>query len=464
MARITVDNVKNYLGVNETYDIVNAIRNSGSPQMQQYVPLASAENIAEVGAGLELNQTVQNEFVTSLVDRIGLVVITQTHLNNPLKKFKKGQMPYGRTIEQIFVDITKAQQYDPEDAEETVFKREIPNVKTLFHERNRQERYKQTIQDSSLKTAFISWGNFESFLSSIITAIYNSAEVDEYKYTKLLIDNYFAKGHFTQVKVPHPDTQDRAQEFVKKARATVRKMTLPFGSREYNALGVHTRSEIEDIHILIDADLEAELDVDVLAKAFNMDKTTFMGNITVIDGFASSGLEAVIVDRDWFMIYDNLLKMETIRNPQGLYWNYNYHVWQTFSASRFHNAVALVSGEVEPITQLILTPAIADVKGGKTLKFTPYVRRPDNNTVPYTLKYTVTAETGSTKASGTTISQNEDGSATLTTAPAQEGQLKVLVTLSYEKETGETEPEGAPITETVTMEDEAVVTVTPNLN
>ena len=89
MARITIDNVRTTMGVNETYDIVNAIRNSGSPQMQQYVPLASADNIAEVGAGLLLNQTVQNEFVTSLVDRIGLVVITQTHLQNSLKKFKK---------------------------------------------------------------------------------------------------------------------------------------------------------------------------------------------------------------------------------------------------------------------------------------------------------------------------------------------------------------------------------------
>ena len=462
MARITIDNVKNTMGVNETYDIVNAIRNSGSPQMQQYVPLASAENIAQVGAGLQLNQTVQNEFITSLVDRIGLVVITQTHLSNPLKKFKKGQMPYGRTIEQIFVDITRAQQYDPEDAEETVFKREIPNVKTLFHERNRQERYKQTIQDSSLKTAFISWGNFESFLSSIITAIYNSAEVDEFKYTKLLIDNYQAKGHFTQVRVPHPDSTARAQEFVKIARATYRKMTLPFGSREYNALGVHTRTEPEDVHIIIDADLEAELDVDVLAKAFNMDKTTFMGNITVIDGFASEGLEAVIVDKDWFMIYDNLLKMETIRNPQGLYWNYNYHVWQTFSASRFHNAVALVSGDVQPISQVILEPALLEMKAGREHDYRLYVRKPYTNDVEYTITYEVTADLGSTLETGTAITQDPDDptKAKLVTADNQEGQLIVTATLKYTEDAGL--EEGEPVEHT--LKGESVVTVSPKVN
>lgn len=456
MVRITINDVQTTMGVNETYDIVNAIRNSGSPQMQQYVPLANKDNVAEVGAGLLLNQTVQNEFLSSLVDRIGLVVITQTHLNNHLKKFKKGQMPYGRTIEQIFVDITKAQKYDPENAEETVFKREIPNVKTLFHERNRQDFYKQTIQDSSLKTAFLSWGNFESFTSSIITAIYNSAEVDEFKYTKLLIDNYYSKGHFTIKKVPVPDTQNRAMEFVKIARATVRKMSLPTGSRDYNALAVHTRSDIEDLHILIDADLEAELDVEVLAKAFNMDKTTFMGNVTVIDNFASEGLQAVIVDRDWFMIYDNLLKMETIRNPQGLYWNYNYHVWQTYSASRFHNAVALVAGDVEPITQVILEPTILSMKAGRSHTFTTTVRKPENNDTEYTIEYEVVADRDTTLSSGTSIDENGK----LTTGEDQEGQLEVTATVTYESPNGEDE-EGQPITEVKTLKGESVVTVTP---
>lgn len=171
--RITFNDVKTSLGITESYDIVNAIRNSQGDNFKSYVPLATANNVAEVGAGILINQTVQNDFITSLVDRIGLVVIRQVSLNNPLKKFKKGQIPLGRTIEEIYTDITKEKQYDAEEAEQKVFEREMPNVKTLFHERNRQGFYHQTIQDDSLKTAFVSWGNFESFVSSIINAIYN---------------------------------------------------------------------------------------------------------------------------------------------------------------------------------------------------------------------------------------------------------------------------------------------------
>lgn len=417
--RVTIDNVKSDLGITEIYDIVNAIRNS-DPTVANYVPLANADNVAEVGAGVQINQTVQNEFITSLVDRIGLVIVRATALRNPLKMFKKGQMPLGRTIEEIFVDITKAKKYDPEDAESTVFKREIPNVKTLFHERNRQDRYDQTIQDESLRTAFVSWANFGSFVAGIINAIYNSAEVDEYEYMKLIIDSYYAKGLFTIVPTPVPDSATPATELVKKLRATAMKMTLPQGSRNYNSLAVRTVTDMDRLYLLLPADTLAEIDVDVLAKAFNMARTDFLGHVIPIDGFASTGLEAVLIDEDFYMVYDNLIQLETIRNPKGLYWNYFYHVWQTLSASRFANAVAFVSGTVKKVTQVIVDPAIASIKAGRTQQFTSYVRATDGQT--HEVAWSVAGSTASTTvASGTAI----DDEGLLTIGATQTGELLV---------------------------------------
>jgi hypothetical protein len=425
LARIQIQDIKNYLGVSETYDIVNAILNESPDTFSQYVPLASATNIVEVGAGLQISKTLQNEFVVNLIDRIGLVVVKKATLQNPLKKFKKGQMPQGRSIEEIFTDITKAQKYNPEDAETTLYKRVIPNVKTLFHERNRQDVYTQTISDEQLRSAFVSWSAFDNFLSSIINAIYNSAEVDEYESMKLVIDNYFSKGMFTVVNVLPPTDATSASDFVKKARAVARKMSLPNGSRDYNALAVRTRSEMNDLHLIIDADLEAELDVDVLAKAFNMDRTSFLGNVTIIDGFASTGLEAVLVDKEWFMVYDNLFQLETVRNSKGLYYNYFLHVWQTLSASRFANAVAFVSGTVPAVTSVIVDPVIVSLKQGATHEFTAYVRATDGNDHPVT--WSVSGSTSSTVVkAGTTITS--DG--VLTVAADQTGELVVKANIA----------------------------------
>ncbi len=446
MARITFKDVKTNLGITESYDIINAIRNSSSPLFQQYVPIANAENVAQVGAGILTTSALQNEFITGLIERIGLVVLRNVTLQNQLKKFKKGQMPQGRTIEEIFTDLAKEQQYNAEDAEQTVFKREIPDVKTLFHERNRQGFYKQTIQDDSLKSAFTSWGNFEGFIASIINAMYNSSEVDEFKYMKLLIDNYFSKSLFTVVPVPSPDTETSAREFVKKVRATALKMTLASGSRDYNSLAVHTRSDMDSLHLIVDADLVAQVDVEVLARAFNMDKTNFMGHVTIIDNFASSGLEAVLIDESFFMVYDTLQKMETIRNPQGLYWNYFYHIWQVLSTSRFANAVAFVSGEVKPITQVIVDPNVGAMKAGKSMEFTAYVRVTDGQDYPVT--WAIEGDAGTEIKVGTAI--NAKG--VLTVAENQTGQLKVTATASYTDEDGATQ---------VDVIGEAVVTIIP---
>lgn len=420
--RITIQDIKTVLGVQQGYDIMNAITNSSSDMFQQYVPLADKSNVLAVGAGVQVSQAIMNEFVTNLVDRIGLVAVQRITLRNPLKKFKRGKMENGRTIEEIFTDITQGEKYDPYDAETTVFKRKIPNVKVLYHERNRQEFYEQTIQDDSLRTAFTSWGAFDQFVASIINAIYNSAEVDEFRYMKLLIDNYYAQGLFTVVPITAPDTATAAKELIKKVKATATKMSLPMGSRDFNSLAVHTVSSMSDLHLIIDADLDAEIDVDVLANAFNMSKSDFVGNKTVIDGFASSGLEAVLIDKEFFAVYDNDLSLETIRNPKGKYWNWFYHVWQVLSVSRFANAVAFVSGTVAPVTQVICDPVIASLKAGTSFEFTAYVRQTDTASHPIT--WSVTGSGSTVVKAGTTIDPNGK----LTIDATQTGELIIKAT------------------------------------
>lgn len=420
--RVTINDVKTSMGITETYDIVNAITNS-NPTFKQYVPLADAQNVLEVGAGILMSQTLQNDFINALVDRIGLVVVKHVSLKNPLKMFKKGTLAQGRSIEEIFTDIVKGQKYDPDDAENTLYKRSIPNVKTLFHELNRQNVYPQTLTHEQLQSAFISWGAFENFTTSILNAVYNSAEVDEFEYMKLLIDNYYSKGLFKVIQITDPVDATSTQQFIKTARATATKLCLPNGSRDYNALAVRTRSEMDDLYIIMDADLNAEVDVDVLAKAFNMDRTTFLGHSLVIDGFASTGLKAVMVDKSFFMVYDRLFKMESVRNSKGLYWNYFLHVWQVMSTSRFANAVAFATGTLPAVTSVIVDPTIAEVKAGKTIQLNAYVRATDGNV--HAVTWDVVASTSATTLqAGTTIDEN----GLLTIASNQTGELLVTAT------------------------------------
>ena len=113
-------------------------------------------------------EATQNEFLSALVNRIGRVIITSKSYTNPLRVFKKGILEYGETIEEIFVNIAKAKQFDPSVAEEEVFKREIPDVNAVFHKMNLQNFYKVTVSNEQLRQAFLSSQGINDLIGYIV--------------------------------------------------------------------------------------------------------------------------------------------------------------------------------------------------------------------------------------------------------------------------------------------------------
>lgn len=360
----------------QAYEILNAIRNEASSRYQGIVPPADDTNIGEVGKGVTKYNPIQNEFIDALIDRISLVVVKRKSMTNPLAKFKKGMLPLGRDIEEIFTDLVKAKKYDAPDSEATVFKREVPDTKVYFHRLNRRDFYKQTIQEESLSLAFTDWGTFDNFLASIINAIYNSAEVDEYLYMMKLVNTAITDKDIKEfeIELKGEDEAKDGAKLIQMFRTVATRLTLPMGSREFNKAGVHTVTDLSDVHILLTPELEASVDVNVLASSFNMDKASFIGNRTLVDGFKDENVQAVIIDKNWFMVYDKLHKMANIYNPQGLYWNYNYHVQQVMSYSQLENAVVIKKKSEGGDKELVVSPATADVKAGESATFTAEVK------------------------------------------------------------------------------------------
>jgi hypothetical protein len=88
-------------------------------------------------------------------------------------------------------------------------------------------------------------------------------------------------------------------------------------------------------------------DVDVLANAFNLSKQEFLARKIAIDFFPVEGVKAMLVDIDFPQIYDDLYRMDSFYNPEGLYTNFFLHHWQTISASCLVNAVAFTTSDVE---------------------------------------------------------------------------------------------------------------------
>ena len=375
-------------------NIVNAIRNNASNYYKDYVPaITDVSELKGIGKIIMDVPALQNEFLSALINRIGLVVITSKMFSNPWAMFKKGFLEYGETIEEIYVDLIRVFEFDAEKAETELFKRVAPDVRAAFHIMNYKKFYKVTIERQKLAKAFLSASGMGELITYIMDAIYTSAAYDEFLTMKYLLARTILNCRMYPVEVA-PVSEANMKSIVTTVKGTSN--LLEFPSRKYNPAGVFQHTPKSEQYILIDTEFDASMDVNVLASAFNMDKAQFMGNRVQIDGFGNldnerlaelfaddpnyveitdAEMEALntiplaVVDNNFFMIYDNLNEFREVENGQGLYWNYFFHQWKTFSTSPFSNALVYVP-TTPSVTSVEVTPATATVAAGSSLALT----------------------------------------------------------------------------------------------
>lgn len=353
-------------------EILNAIRGDASPMYQNRVPVITQQNLTQAGGEIIRDSALTNEFLDALMNRIALVIITSKMYENPLKEFKKGILEYGETIEEIFVNIAKAHPFNPDVASDELYKREIPDVQSVFHRMNYQNFYKVTISVEMLQQAFLSVDGVTDLVGKCIESMYTGAENDEFLCMKNLIYTYGMNGKFFPVKVPAL-TSDTAKDIVKSIKSYVN--VLPFMSDKFNYMGVSTHTAKENQIVLMDTNADATIDVDVLATAFNMDKAEFLAKRVLVDDFGGlKNVVAILVDKEWFMVYDKLLQMKSVENGQGLYINYILHNWKIFSVSPFANAIMFVTTD-NVIKSVTLAPATFNIvkASGGIVNFVPTV-------------------------------------------------------------------------------------------
>lgn len=356
-------------------DVLNAIRSSLPSQYQTRIPQATRENLAEYGNALRDYPVIMNKWVNVLVNKIGLTVIKNKMWNNKLAEFQRGDLPVGSTIEEIFVDVVKAKTYTEEPETNNlgdVFAVNKPDVKVRYHVVNSQLVYPISISKVNILQAFNNLPAFEDFISKVFESVYASANLDEYLQTKQLIQFYMTNdsiNRFYDVEVSAVSDEATAKALATQIRAYSNK--IEFMSAKYNYAGVTTHTPKEDQVLLLNSDTEAYMDVNVLAYAFNMEKadpSAVVSKVVTLDDFGDgdSTTVAILVDRDWFMIYSQLYQMEEQNNALHLYFNRFLHIWKIYSTSEFANAIRFTTSEIErPLT---ITPSTATINAGETLQ------------------------------------------------------------------------------------------------
>lgn len=327
-------------------DILNNIRANASNEYQTRVPEATQANIISIGNALESYTLLYNEFAEALFNKIGKTIIESKLFKNKLARFKSGAITTQQDVEEIFVDMGKAATaYDP-DGKNPLGRRNDDNVKVAYHRMNRQDCYDISIGDIDFIRVFRSEASLDQFIKSKINAVYSRAAHDEWLYMKNVLATFDGYFDYAVPEIKNGTAEANAKSFVKTLRKAVNDVS--FASTKYNKAGVTTWSDPDKLVLLVNKDVVSEVDVEVLAKAFNLGKTDVNVEVITMDDFGSlTNTYGLLIDEEFFKVWDTLSRMESQRNAQGLFTNFFYHVHQILSASPYKTAVRFTTATVE---------------------------------------------------------------------------------------------------------------------
>ena len=321
------------------------------------------------------NVVVANEFTNMLLNKVLKSVIHVKRFSNPLKSLKKGQKPLGDTIEEIYNNFLKGEEYDSTGA--NLLKRNLPDTKVVYHRMNKQMKYKVTVGRQQLSKAFSSYENLGSFITSIIQKLNDSAELDEFTNTKQLIKIALDNKALKVINVADPQKGEaEGKAFIKTVKIISGDMEFPNSNnnsytdaQDSDDKPIITFSRKSEQILILDNATNVNVSVDVLASLFNMSVAEFNDTRKIIiDAFPEKGVIGALVDEQFFQIYDDLVYFSSFRNEEGLYDNYYLHVWQTFAYSILVNGVVFkVAADTNSDSAVTKYTVSKELKDGVTL-------------------------------------------------------------------------------------------------
>lgn len=336
--------------------ILDQIWLQGTNDYQQRVPRATQEGVTEVAKFLfdPMNRRYYNEFIDTLVNRIGLTVVRQMSWKNPLAIFKKNPITMGTTIQEIGNRLLRAHGYDIEES--NLFDVNRPESAVAYHSVNREDRYDISINEVELRKAFTVEGGLNNYIASLMDLPTTSDQYDEYQIMKQLIAEYDQNdGGFYKVHVDDVTDENSAKALIRQIRAITGKMS--FLSSMYNKAKVPVFAKPENLVIFTTPEVVADIDVNVLAAAFNTSYAKLQSRVILLDEMPLPGVKAILASEDWIVAGDYLLQTDSFYNPKNLTTNYYLHHWGIYSTSPFMPVVAFTTGEATTPATVTMKPA-----------------------------------------------------------------------------------------------------------
>ena len=303
-----------------------------------------------------------NSFFSGLTNTIVKQQILSRFFNNPLERFKTGELPYGVAESEFYINPQTGDTFLFPEADTAgtgnnadLLKDKLPDIKQIFYKKNYGKKYKKTYNDVQLVNIVQTWDDLGKLIDAISRSLVSDANIEEYNTMLAIMTAGFNNGDMVVSSIADITDKASAEAFLVKAREKY--LSFQFPSDEYNSWTdsashkVKTWSDADSISIIITAKTSAVVDVYALAAAFNIDKADIMGKIFVVDKIDDAGKVAAILFDDTKLHFEKVLERAySFFNPESCSVNFYYYRQAVLALDPFANCIAFTTYDYTLLT------------------------------------------------------------------------------------------------------------------
>ena len=303
-----------------------------------------------------------NSFFSGLTNTIVKQQILSRFFNNPLERFKTGELPYGVAESEFYINPQTGDTFLFPEADTAgtgnnadLLKDKLPDIKQIFYKKNYGKKYKKSYNDVQLVNIVQTWDDLGKLIDAISRSLVSDANIEEYDTMRAIMTAGFNNGDMVVSSIADITDKASAEAFLVKAREKY--LSFQFPSDEYNSWTdsashkVKTWSDADSISIIITAKTSAVVDVYALAAAFNIDKADIMGKVFVVDKIDDAGKVAAILFDDTKLHFEKVLERAySFFNPESCSVNFYYYRQAVLALDPFANCIAFTTYDYTLLT------------------------------------------------------------------------------------------------------------------
>lgn len=345
-------------------DVMNRAVNALTASSRGFdLPEVTADTWGSWVDGL-INSRYENQFYWQLLDTIYETIVSKAIYENSMKDFKAGFVANGAGVKETFIDKIDAMPYATTDVEKKELRTYLADIYESRYLVNMQRDYPVTLGRLQFRGYVETPERVIDLIDMVKAMLYTSNEMDEYGLMKTLLQAYILSG---KAYVQPVDMSNGMKDFAVQYRAmSFRLAGVP--TRQFNEMGVMNNTPKDRQVLFLGANVAAQYEVTELASAFNINYADWntavkvledienpyselpvlrkinpsIPNITAASTAALKNVVGVLLDRNFFKVYDVVNEMWDKERASMMDVNYFLHLIQIFATSPFANIVIFV--------------------------------------------------------------------------------------------------------------------------